>query len=92
MTLTSDLKDRLPLDKHTLQWWNEKLEDLTKGYRGACHGTNLAIAQCEECSTKCDALRADIEALRKELAAVSEKLDKVATYVKANVKKNGGKE
>jgi hypothetical protein len=90
MTIVEDYKARAELDSHTLAWWNEKLEGITKGYRGACHGTNLAIAQCEECGAKCDSLRAEIEVLRKELATVVLRVDKASEYIKKHVPKNGG--
>ena len=85
-------------DQYTLAWFLEKFEEVTKGYRGATHAVNRALADYEDCwqavkalQARCDTLeaqrdadRAKIGELQADLLATVEKTDKMADWIKAN--------
>ena len=91
-------------DKWTIAWWNDKLTEVVRGYRGATHAVNCCMASCQERSDalevvrqRCDALEAEREAanavigeLRAELSEVHERQDKMAEYILKKFKENGG--
>lgn len=85
-------------DEYTLAWFQERFQEVTKGYRGATHAVNRALAdyedcwkavkalqsRCEELESQRDADRARIGELQAELRAAAEKTDKIAEWIKAN--------
>ena len=100
----SDRRINAQPDKWTIAWWNDKLTEVVRGYRGASHAINCCMASCEERSDalealrqRCDALEVELKAsnavigeLRAELKAMHERMDKIAAWVKANVPKKNG--
>jgi predicted RNase H-like nuclease (RuvC/YqgF family) len=62
-SLAADLQVRLDLrpDQYTLAWWERRFEEVTKGYRGATHSINIAVAEIAK-------LTETNEALERELA------------------------
>jgi hypothetical protein len=63
-------------DQWTLAWWQERFDEILKGYRGATHAMNRTIAECqqsflavEELRKRCDALERDRQEDRAKLGA-----------------------
>jgi uncharacterized protein YlxW (UPF0749 family) len=61
-------------DEYTIAWWEKKLDEVTRGYLGACHAMNLTLAICRELREK-DQQRA--EEFQKVLAALKDAQAKV---------------
>lgn len=104
----SDLRDELEQrmaakpDQWTLAWWEERFQEVLKGYRGATHGINRALAEYEDACKAIEELRAQVELLEHdreadrakigELAAVIEKMRAWAAKQGKSIDTNGRKE
>jgi len=66
--LTEELKKRLATkpDQWTLAWWEERFQEVLKGYRGATHGINRALADGEDAYKAIEELRLAVQALQLE--------------------------
>jgi chromosome segregation ATPase len=85
-------------DDYTLAWFQERFQEVIKGYRGATHAVNRSLADYEDClqavkalQSRCDTLesqrdadRARIGELQAELLATTDKTDKMAEWIKTN--------
>ena len=88
-------------DDYTLAWFQERFQEVIKGYRGATHAVNRSLADYEDClqavkalQSRCDTLesqrdadRARIGELQAELLAATDKTDKMAEWIKTNCSK-----
>jgi len=88
-------------DDYTLAWFQERFQEVIKGYRGATHAVNRSLADYEDClqavkalQSRCDTLesqrdadRARIGELQAELLATTDKTDKMAEWIKTNCSK-----
>lgn len=56
MSISEEFKQRMDQkpDQYTLAWWREQFAEVTKGYRGATHAINRAMA---EYADNCNAIR-----------------------------------
>lgn len=53
-------------DRFTLAWWQEQFAEVNKGYRGATHGINRALADYADCSKAIEELRQRCDTLERE--------------------------
>ena len=82
-------------DQWTLAWWNEQFAEVLKGYRGASHAVNRAIADyadtgatVQELQQRCDALnreattdRAQLGKLQAELTTLRDRVNRIAEFL-----------
>jgi hypothetical protein len=89
--LTEELKQRLDSrpDQWTLAWWNEQFQEVLKGYRGANHGINRALADYEEAYKEIKELRELVQSLarhreddRAKLGELQETVEKMREWAK----------
>jgi len=70
LSLSEELKNRKP-DVHTLAWWEERFQEVLKGYRGATHAMNkVAAANDDACKLNSElmtGLLAKIQAQSEEM-------------------------
>jgi outer membrane murein-binding lipoprotein Lpp len=69
--LSEELQKRLDQqpDQWTLAWWNERFGEVLKGYRGATHGINRALADHEDLGKSVEELRAKVKQLQADREA-----------------------
>jgi phage-related tail protein len=72
--LSSELRERLAAkpDQFTLAWWEERFQEVLKGYRGATHGINLALSECEDVHKEIKDLQAQIKLWEQDRAKIGE--------------------
>lgn len=89
-------------DQYTLAWWKEQWAEANKGYRGATHAINRAIAEIADATTRIDSVEAATDSVRQEqewikarigeiqssVLALTERVDRMAEFL--NKMKNGG--
>ena len=94
MSLTEELKQRLGQkpDQWTLAWWHDQFQEVLKGYRGATHGINRALADYEDACKAIEELRAQVKELAADRAKVGElqaRVERMAEYLNQLKKQNG---
>ena len=98
----SDLADELEKrmaqkpDKWTLSWWHEQFSEVLKGYRGASHAANCAIAEfadahkaIEELRLKCQSLEEGRYADQAKIGELQARVERMAEFL--NTLKQGAK-
>lgn len=86
MSLSDEFQKRMAVkpDQWTLAWWEERFQDIQKGYRGATHAINCAAAELEDAQKKIDTLRESIASLEADRAKIGElqaRVDKMAEFL-----------
>jgi len=68
--LSDELRQRLAVmpDQWTLAWWEERFQEVLKGYRGATHAINRALAENSESWQKIEELRQRVQELESRVA------------------------
>jgi len=88
--LSEQLRERFDAkpDAWTLAWWREQFQEVLKGYRGATHGINRALAEYEDACTKLTELRElvqslaqDREADRAKIGELQARVERMAEYL-----------
>ncbi len=99
MSMSEELKNRKP-DVHTLAWWEERFQEVLKGYRGATHASNCVLAENEDLAKRnaelLSGLQAKIQAQAEEIKADRAKIGELQARVERMADflgkmKNGGK-
>ncbi len=87
MSLSEELKNRKP-DVHTLAWWEERFQEVLKGYRGATHASNCVLAECEDISrwnaevqARLDAQAEEIKADRAKIGELQARVERMAEFL-----------
>lgn len=80
MSLSEELKNRKP-DVHTLAWWEERFQEVLKGYRGATHASNKILAECEDISKQNVKLIVRIEAQDEAIKADRAKIGELQARI-----------
>lgn len=76
--LSDELRQRLAVkpDIHTLAWWEDRFQEVLKGYRGATHGINRALSDYEDACRAIGEIRERVEnheqARKADLAKIGE--------------------
>jgi len=92
-------------DAYTLAWWSEQFQEVHKGYRGATHAINRALADNEDLGKslreshelihklygQAEADRAKIGELQAKLLKAEERLDRQGEFLTTLKQKNGSK-
>ncbi len=97
--MSEELKNRKP-DVHTLAWWEERFQEVLKGYRGATHAMNKVLAANEDVArlnteiqtTLLDRIQAQAEEIKADRAKIGElqaRVERMAEFL-GKLKKNGG--
>lgn len=63
--MSEELKSRKP-DVHTLAWWEERFQEVLKGYRGATHAMNKVAAENEDLAKRNESLQAILQSQSEE--------------------------
>ncbi len=79
-SLSEELKNRKP-DVHTLAWWEERFQEVLKGYRGATHAMNKVLAENEDVSKANVELQARLQAQAEEIKADRAKIGELQARV-----------
>jgi len=98
--MSEELKSRKP-DVHTLAWWEERFQEVLKGYRGATHAMNkVAAANDDVLAANTELLakykariEAQNEAMKIDRAKIGElqaRVERMAEFL-GKLKKDGGK-
>lgn len=94
--LSSEFRERLASkpDQWTLAWWEERFQEVLKGYRGATHGINRSLAEYEDASKAIGELRQAVTAIldgqqadRAKIGELQGRVDRIAEFL--NKQKNG---
>ncbi len=80
MSLSEELKNRTP-DVHTLAWWEERFQEVLKGYRGATHAMNKVSAENEDISRLNADYLARLQAQAEEMKADRAKIGELQARV-----------
>ncbi len=97
--MSEELKSRKP-DVHTLAWWEERFQEVLKGYRGATHAANCVLAENEDLSKQNAELRAKLQEWsqtqaeerkvdRAKIGELQARVERMAEFLRKM--KNGGK-
>ena len=96
--LSSEFRERLASkpDQWTLAWWEERFQEVLKGYRGATHGINRSLAEYEETCKAIGELRQAVQGIldgqqadRAKIGELQGRVDRIAEFL--NKQKNGMK-
>ena len=96
--LSEEIKKRMDtkVDQWTLAWWNEKFSEVLKGYRGASHAANCAIAEfsdahkaIEELRQRCKSLEEGRYEDRAKIGELQARVERMAEFL--NTLKQGTK-
>lgn len=84
-------------DQWTLAWIRKQFEEVSKGYRGATHGVNRALALYDDFVSELAAVRKMLEDSKREheedrakIGELSERVKRMADYLNS-IRKNGDK-
>jgi hypothetical protein len=102
MNLSDELQKRLDQkpDQWTLAWWEERFQEVLKGYRGATHGINRSLAEYEDACKAIGELRQSVtktlekiledqQADRAKIGELQVRIDRMAEFL--TKQKNGMK-
>ena len=70
-------------DKHTIAWWNEQLQEIKKGYRGATHAINRCHDDYKGNQEEIVELRDRIEGLAEDRDAANAKIGELQAEIVA---------
>ncbi len=94
-SMSEELKNRKP-DTHTLAWWEERFQEVLKGYRGATHAMNKVLAEEEDISrwnaeilARLEVQAEEIKADRAKIGELQARVDRMAEFL--SKLKNDGK-
>jgi hypothetical protein len=96
--ISSEFRERLASkpDQWTLAWWEERFQEVLKGYRGATHGINRSLAEYEDACKAIGELRQSVTAIledqeadRAKIGELQGRIDRIAEFL--NKQKNGMK-
>ncbi len=97
-SISEELKKRMDErpDVYTLQWWQSQLDEVKKGYSGACHAMNKVSAENEDISklnaelqSRLEAQNEDRKADRAKIGELQSRVDRMADFL--GKMRNGGK-
>lgn len=83
MDISEELQKRLNQkpDQWTLAWWEERFQEVLKGYRGATHGINRSLAEYEDACKAIGELRSAVTQLQQDREADRAKIGELQARV-----------
>ena len=88
--LSSEFRERLASkpDQWTLAWWEDRFQEVLKGYRGATHGINRSLAEHEDACKAIVELRQAVTAIlsgqeadRAKIGELQTRVDRMAEFL-----------